>query len=154
MGIDPGLTTIGYAFVEKNHLGTYALEYGIVTSDPLLPEHERLNGIAADFKELIERNPPDHAAVEIFIGYGIPKVVAIAQARGVILATLAAAGVPLFYYQPTAIKIATCPEGKAAKKKHVRAAMDEEFQLHGQARIDDANDALAIAVTHMRAEFL
>ena len=70
--------------------------------------------------------------------------IVVAQARGVVLAAAAEAGLALIEQTPNAIKLAVTGYG-AADKKQVQRMVQILYRLPEPPRPDDAADALAIA---------
>jgi crossover junction endodeoxyribonuclease RuvC len=73
----------------------------------------------------------------------------VAQARGVILETLSSFGLTAGEYTPMQVKMQLTGYGKA-EKPEVQWAVAKLLGLPEIIKPDDASDALAIAVTHVR----
>ena len=74
----------------------------------------------------------------------------MSHGRGVILLTVAQAGIPIYEYTPMQVKQAVVGYGKAEK----RQVMDMTRRLLHMDRVprpDDAADALALALCHGRS---
>ena len=102
--------------------------------------------IAADLRVLLRRWRPQLAAVEKFFFYRSSNTIAVVQARGVLIMTLARFQVPVVEYPPMQIKLALTGNGHA-EKQEVLAAVMRELDLAQPPRPDDAADALAVALT-------
>ena len=102
--------------------------------------------IAGDLRQLIRRWRPHLAAVEKFFFYRSSNTIAVVQARGVVLMTLARFGIPVVEYPPMQIKLAVAGHGHAEKQDVLEAVM-RELDLEHPPRPDDAADALAVALT-------
>jgi crossover junction endodeoxyribonuclease RuvC len=153
LGIDPGLARVGYGVIEVKENGGRAgtapqrmLDCGILRTDPGRSDGERMVEIAADLRLLLRRWRPDLAAVEKFFFYRSSTTIAVVQARGVVLMTLARLRVPVVEYPPMQIKLALAGSGHA-EKDEVLAAVMRELDLTEPPRPDDAADALAVALT-------
>jgi crossover junction endodeoxyribonuclease RuvC len=85
LGIDPGLATIGWAFLEEvKALDARLLEYGTVETSKQLTTSERLLEIEQDMVELIAEFQPAHIAIEMpFFGRSIKAAGGVLQAFGV-----------------------------------------------------------------------
>ena len=94
---------------------------------------------------------PDAMAVEeLFFTNNITTGISVAQARGVILTETERAGVPIFEYSPSQIKLAVAGYGKA--DKHQMMEMTRRLlNLKAVIRPDDAADAVAAALCHARS---
>jgi len=96
---------------------------------------------------LIDEHQPDAAAVEeVFVNKNPQSTLKLGQARGVVLATAARAGLTVGEYAARLVKKAVVGTG-TAEKPQVHAMV---MRLLPNAKIagPDAADALAIAITH------
>jgi len=114
------------------------------TADPL---PERLADLARQLEALIDEHQPDAAAVEeVFVNKNPQSTLKLGQARGVVLATAARAGISVGEYAPTLVKKAVVGTG-GAEKPQVHA-MIQRLLPRAQIAGPDAADALAVAITH------
>lgn len=150
LGVDPGTATVGYGFVREHPDGTLeAIAYGVISTPPSMPMHERLSQIYRELTALIELHKPEAAAVEaMFFGKNITTAITVAQGRGVILLALAHAKLPIREYKPAEIKQTVAGFG-AAKKDQVQEMVKMLLGLDSIPRPDDAADGLAIAITDL-----
>ena len=149
LGIDPGTATTGYGLVRETQQGQLeAVSYGaILTPAGELPE-KRLLMLYHQLKELILLHHPDSAAVEnLFFQRNVTTAIHVGEARGVILLSLAEAGVPVAEYNPMQVKQAVAGYGGAGKAQ-VQQMVRVLLALDEIPRPDDAADALAIAICH------
>jgi crossover junction endodeoxyribonuclease RuvC len=159
LGIDPGLARVGYGVIEVQERAPWRpgeplavpgrqrlLDCGMIRTDPGRSEGERMVEIAADLRLLIRRWRPDLAAVEKFFFYRSSTTIAVVQARGVVIMTLARFAIPVVEFPPMQIKLALAGHGHA-EKEEVLAAVMRELDLQQPPRPDDAADALAVALT-------
>jgi len=153
LGIDPGLARVGYGVIEVGDLpgdqgsGTQRmLECGMIRTEPGRSEGERMVEIASDLRVLLRRWRPQLAAVEKFFFYRSSTTIAVVQARGVVLMTLARFAIPVVEFPPMQIKLALAGSGHAEKQEVLEAVM-RELALESPPRPDDAADALAVALT-------
>ena len=141
LGIDPGLATIGFAFLEDEKL----IDFGVTRTEPGVPLPDRLLAIGNDFLELISEFQPDVAAVEkLFFVQNVTNGIAVAHARGVLLHSLSLKEIPVIEVSPKDVKLAVCGYGNA-KKSQVQRAVQQIFSLKSLPKPDDAADAIAIA---------
>ena len=149
LGIDPGYGTIGYGVVRYEKHRFTPVQYGAITTPAHDPMHLRLYELYDDLKTIIETFHPDCAAVEeLFFNNNITTGIQVAQARGVILLTLAQHGLEPVSYTPSQVKQSVV--GKAEKHQ----VMEMTRTMLGLAKIprpDDAADALAVAICHGHA---
>ncbi|MEO1003633.1 MAG: crossover junction endodeoxyribonuclease RuvC [Cyanobacteria bacterium J06638_7] len=146
LGIDPGLARVGYGVIEIEGPAQRLLDCGILRTDPGTSEGARMLEISRDLRALLRGWQPDLAVVEKFFFYRSSTTIAVVQARGVLLMTLARFGVPVAEYPPMQIKQALTGNGHADKQDVLEAVM-RELQLERPPRPDDAADALAAALT-------
>lgn len=147
IGIDPGYAITGYGVVEyvSNHFRT--LDYGVISTKAAVPFELRLLTIFQELEALITRYQPDVMAVEeLFFSRNTTTAIGTAQARGIIILAGAKAGIPVFEYTPMQVKLAVTGYGRADKTQ-VSAMIKVLLNLDKKSKIiDDASDALAIAV--------
>ncbi|MBI4778352.1 crossover junction endodeoxyribonuclease RuvC, partial [Candidatus Desantisbacteria bacterium] len=92
----------------------------------------------------------DTASVEeIFFSKNVKTATSVGHARGVILLTLAEAGLNVFEYTPLQVKQTVCGAGHADKAQ-VQKAVKLFLRLDHVPKPDDAADALAIAICHIQ----
>jgi crossover junction endodeoxyribonuclease RuvC len=111
------------------------------------PLPERLADLARQLEALIAEHRPDTAAVEeVFVNKNPQSTLKLGQARGVVLATAARAGLSVGEYAARLVKKAVVGTG-GAEKPQVHAMIQR--LLPGAAIAGpDAADALAVAITH------
>lgn len=147
VGIDPGYAITGYGVVEytSNHFKT--LDYGVISTKAGTPFELRLLTIFQEIEALIARYHPDVMAVEeLFFARNTTTAIGTAQARGVIILSGAKAGIPVFEYTPMQVKLAVTGYGRADKNQ-VSSMIKILLHLDKSSKmIDDASDALAIAI--------
>ncbi|MEB3350115.1 MAG: crossover junction endodeoxyribonuclease RuvC [Cyanobacteriota bacterium] len=149
LGLDPGLARVGYGVIEvQGGPGGHQrlLDCGILRTDAGRSDGERMVEIARDLRLLIRAWRPDLAAVEKFFFYRSSTTIAVVQARGVLVMTLARFAIPMVEFPPMQIKLALAGHGHA-DKQDVLAAVMRELDLQEPPRPDDAADALAVALT-------
>ena len=152
LGVDPGTETTGYAFVEEDETGILrAVKYGVIKTSHHDSAEKRLQIIFKEMGELIDLHRPQTGAVEkLFFQKNVTTALAVGQARGVILLSMAEAGVEIAEYSPQEVKMAVTGYG-AAEKKQVQIMVQTMLSLDELPKPDDAADALAIAVCHLHS---
>ncbi|MDX2085267.1 MAG: crossover junction endodeoxyribonuclease RuvC [Candidatus Melainabacteria bacterium] len=154
LGIDPGLGRVGFGLLTSDATGYHltAQRWGVITTTPKTPEASRLQEIERDLDALLNRLQPDHVAVEkLYFVKNTTALMGVTQARGVILLVLGRLGLPIYEYTPMQVKQALTGYGKAAKGE-VQQSISQLLQLEKLPQPDDAADALAIAVCHIRQQ--
>jgi crossover junction endodeoxyribonuclease RuvC len=146
VGVDPGTQRCGYGVVTRTGSRLQVVESGVlVPGDHDLPR--RLAIILQGLEEILARVQADAVAVEtVFAGVSPRSALVLGQARGVVLAAAARAGLPVAEYAPQQAKLALTGNGRAEKAQMVRMAQ----ALFGvEARLADEADAIALAVCHV-----
>ncbi|NMC85410.1 MAG: crossover junction endodeoxyribonuclease RuvC [Anaerolineaceae bacterium] len=152
IGLDPGTATTGYGIIEENDRKEIRLvTYGIIATPAGLAAEQRLLAINQQLSELLLLHRPDFGAVEkLFFQKNVTTAIAVGQARGVILLSLAQQSIPLAEYTPNEVKQAVTGYG-SADKKQVQEMVRTILQLPAIPKPDDAADALAIALCHLQS---
>ncbi|MFH1859748.1 MAG: crossover junction endodeoxyribonuclease RuvC [bacterium] len=157
LGIDPGIETTGYGIVDEaaasdrgtNH-GLKMIDYGCIITSRELSLAQRLVVIRQKLAAIISEYHPDTASVEeIFFSKNTKTATSVGHARGVILLTIAEAGLNVFEYTPLQVKHTVCGAGHADKAQ-IQKAVKLFLQLDHIPKSDDAADALAIAICHIQ----
>lgn len=151
LGIDPGVAIVGFGVVDSEGGTQRMVQYGAINTPANTPLAARLVQIEQDLMELLQRFKPDEVAIEeLFFSKNITTGIAVAHARGVILATVEKAGIPLYEYTPMQVKQAVVGYG-LAEKNQVMDMTKRLLKLRSVPKPDDAADALAIAICHARS---
>jgi crossover junction endodeoxyribonuclease RuvC len=146
LGIDPGSLRCGYGVVSREGGRLTVVESGV-----LEPGHgpmaERLGLLLVGLADVIARTSPAEVSIEqIYAGISPRSALALGQARGVAMAVAARAGLPVYEYQPSEVKLAFTGSGRAGKEQMMRTARS---LLGVAARLSDEADAVALAVCHL-----
>ncbi|HET9417851.1 MAG TPA: crossover junction endodeoxyribonuclease RuvC [Chthoniobacterales bacterium] len=151
LSIDASLRNTGVAIVETDNGTTRALYYGTIRNCDTLPSSACLVAIRERLAELIHEHAPDSCALEAVIYVQSYKTaILLGAARGAAILAAAENGLPIFEYAPTRIKQATVGRGGAGK--HQVAFMVRALLGLTETPEADAADALAIGLTHLRAQ--
>ncbi len=147
LGIDPGLQICGYAVIEADRGRDKIIEAGVFRTDSSAALEVRLNQIAEDTRDLLEKFAPGVVAVEeLYSHYKHPKTaILMGHARGVILAQAAQAGAAVKSYAATRIKKSLTGNGRADKQQ-MQEAIRTVFDLAELPEPADVADALAAAL--------
>ncbi len=151
LGIDPGLTRMGYGVVAKSPSGIRAVTVGVIRTEKNQRVSERLLELHRDLTAIIEEHRIDTAAIEqVFSNHNRATATGTGRASGVAMLALAQAGIPVVEYTPSAVKMALTGYG-AADKQQVQRVVQMRLGLAVAPKPADAADALAIAVCHLQA---
>lgn len=146
LGIDPGSHRCGFGVVAREGRQLRVVESGVLEPGKLaMPD--RLGRILEGLDDLIRRTRPAEVSVEaVFSGASARSALVLGQARGVALAVAARAGLPVFEYAPSEVKLAFTGNGRADKDQMLRTA---RLLLGVTPELSDEADALALAVCHL-----
>jgi crossover junction endodeoxyribonuclease RuvC len=152
IGIDPGTALTGYGIVEENSNGELiTLGFGVIETSKNDTSHNRLLTIYTELEDVLSLYRPESSAVErLFFQKNTKTALAVGQARGVILLSLAKAGIEISEYNPVEIKQAITGYGQASKKQ-IQEMVKILLRLDSIPQPDDAADALAIAICHIHS---
>ncbi len=146
LGIDPGSRRCGYGVLSRDGGRLTVVESGVLVPGAR-PMAERLALLLVGLGDVIARTAPDEVSIEqIFAGISPRSALALGQARGVALAVAAQAGLPVYEYQPSEVKLAFTGSGRAGKEQMMRTA---RALLGVDAELSDEADAVALAVCHL-----
>jgi crossover junction endodeoxyribonuclease RuvC len=150
LGIDPGSIATGYGVVEREGSRVVHVAHGTLRPPRASPLAQRLSALLLGLTEVLEAHRPEVAVVErIFAGANARSALVLGHARGVALAAVAGAGIPVREYASPEIKRAVVGTG-AAEKRQVQAMVCRLLRLE-RAPGSDAADALAAAICHAHA---
>lgn len=151
LGLDPGTARTGYGFVREHPDGTLeAVDYGVFSTTPDMAMQDRLQLLYEQLNKSIATHQPDEAAIEeLFFGKNVTTGIKVAQARGVLLLSLAQAGLLIGEYKPNEIKTTITGYG-SADKAQMQEMIRQYLGLDGIPKPDDAADGLAVAITHLQ----
>jgi crossover junction endodeoxyribonuclease RuvC len=149
LGIDPGSRLTGWGVVEERgrafrHVGsgTIVLGAGSALGD-------RLARLQAACVRLLAEFAPDAVVLErAFVARNVQSALRLGEARGAVLAAVAAAGTTLTEYAPAAVKLAAVGHGTAAKDAVGRGVAT--WLRLARPPAPDAADALALALCHLQ----
>ena len=151
LGIDPGYAIIGFGLIQGNRAQQSLVQYGAIRTEAGERLSARLRQIYKDITLLIEQFQPDAVAVEeIFFHTNVTTALGVAHARGVLLLAAETLQVPLFEYTPLQVKLAVSGYGRASKAQ-MMDMVRRHLKLQENPKPDDAADALAVALCHMRS---
>ena len=159
LGIDPGTANTGWGLVRAKKSKNSSLQlvgYGCIVTPKSRGMPARLVQLRKELKRLLGQVKPDVVAVEQhFFGINSQTAITVAQARGVILETIAAKKLPIFEYQGLTVKKGLTGNGHADKKEIERVVKRKlglrKLKKPSDGFLDDAVDGLAMAIYHTLA---
>lgn len=148
LGIDPGTAIMGWGLIEKHDAKIKPLKYGCIETKSSVPMPLRLSEIYGALSDIINREKPDHLAIEeIFYFKNEKTIISVAQARGVAIVCAENHNIPVYEYTPLQVKQALTGYGRADKKQ-MQEMVRITCRLDHCPKPDDAADAMAVAITH------
>ena len=150
LGIDTSLRSTGYGVLESGGSRMRALDYGNIPNAAKLPLTGCLKAIHSRVSELIAAYRPDVLSIEqVIYGKNAGTMLVLGEARGAVLTAAAAAGIPVYEYEPRRMKRAVCGNGMAEKVQIQR--MVRVLLSLPELPQDDAADALGLAICHVNS---
>lgn len=150
LGIDPGSHATGYGVIERDGSELRWVAHGVLRPGREKSLAARLAALSGELAAVIEQHLPDVASVEeVFVSASPRSALVLGQARGVALAALGGAAVPVVEYAPSRIKQTVSGSGRAAKAQVQR--MVKRLLALQRTPPTDAADALAAAICHAQA---
>jgi crossover junction endodeoxyribonuclease RuvC len=146
IGLDPGLGTTGWGVIEVDGQRLKYLDAGHISPPKSLNLPEKLAFLHKSLCHLLEAHRPDRAAVEmVFINVNAKSSLTLCHARGVVLMTPAAFGIPVLEYPANTIKKCVVGVGHADKIQ-VQAMIRHLLPTAPTFAKHDTADALAVAI--------
>lgn len=151
LGLDPGTATTGWGIIVEENKNPKLEAFGCIETSKHKDSFARLKEIATDLNFLIDKYQPDEVAIEdLFFFKNLKTAIKVAQARGVLLLTVAQKGLIGAEYTPLQVKQALTGYGRA-EKSQVQIMVKNVLKLDSIPKPDDASDALAVAICHQQS---
>ena len=148
LGIDPGYAIVGIGVLEYKGNKFRPIEYNAIITKAHTLTSERLKIISDEINVYLDKYNPDAVAIEeLFFNNNAKTAIAVAQARGVLIANVTNKGIPIYEYTPLQIKQAITGYGRADKQQ-MQQMVKMLLNLNAIPKPDDAADALAVAICH------
>ena len=149
LGVDTSLRSTGLGLVEKRGGRIAGVAYDLIKNPPKAPLSACLLNISRTIAQVLEEYKPGVVAVEgVFYSKFANTTLILGEARGVVIASCAAAGLQVFEHEPRRVKQAVAGWG-AATKDQVQKMVVSLLGLD-KTPPEDAADALAIAICHIQ----
>lgn len=150
LGVDTSLRCTGLGLIQVRGSSFAVVEQALVKNPAAWPLSRCLAHLHAAIGEMLERGQPGVVAIEgVFFCKNVRTAVILGEARGVVIAACATAGVPVCEYSPRRVKQAVVGFGGAGKEQVTR--MVTSILGLRETPAEDAADALAIAICHAHA---
>lgn len=146
LGIDPGLATVGFGVIKKDKAGVHFVDCGVIKTPANSDLGARLQTIKEDIEMLLNEVKPDAVGMEeLYFAKNVTNAIKVAHARGVLLQSVHARGIPVHHFTPMQVKNNVAGTG-GAEKWQMQEMVRRILKLKSIPRPDDAADALAIAL--------
>jgi len=154
LGIDPGTVTMGYGVIESREDEIALVDYGDLNCPARSPIGERLHYFYRELSEIISRHQPDVVAIEQpFVAKNVRSALAVGRAKAMAILAAASRGIPTYEYTPAQIKQRVASYG-ASSKEQIQEMVRLQLGLSQVPQPNDAADALAVAICHLRETHL
>lgn len=151
LGLDPGLRCTGYSIIEVRQRDYAIIISGTLRSAPKLPLSDRLKGICAELRLILNNYRPNQAAIEeTFMAQNPKSALLLGHIRGALMLTISLLDIPIFEYSPREVKMAVVGYG-AAEKSQVRSMLYNILHINIEKYPLDATDAIAVAICHIHS---
>jgi crossover junction endodeoxyribonuclease RuvC len=150
LGIDPGIRIMGYGIINADDDNVTLIDFGTLIPDSNQNNAKRLNDLYQGLIKIISNYRPDVVAVEQpFISKNVRSAMSIGQAQAIALLAAATKHIPSYEYTPTQIKQRVANYG-AGSKEQIQEMVRMQLGLNEIPEPNDAADALAVAICHIR----
>ncbi len=148
IGIDPGTNITGIGILESDGGGTCSPVFFGALRFPEKDLWRTLPDCHRQLTDIIQTYRPGFAAIEdVFYGANVKSTVKLAHLRGVVMAVLGLAEIPVGTYTPSSVKKTVAGYGQADKEQ-IRFLMEHELGVDLAGEPLDVSDALAVAMCH------
>ncbi len=147
LGIDPGTHRLGWGIVDGIPSKSVLVDCGIIEMPKNTKPGEYLTKIHNELVKLLQKYEPKKVGLEaLFFQKNTKTALSVAEARGVIILTLAEFGLSPVELSPNTIKSCVAGSGSAGKSE-VERMVGLLLKLNTKTLLDDTTDALAVALT-------
>lgn len=139
---------LGFAVVEIHPKSRRVLELGVLKLGKMKDHSERLATIHRRLTQVIGTHKVSVMSIEApFFGKNPQSMLKLGRAQGVCMAAAMGQNVEVTEYAPRKIKQSITGNGNASKEQ-VAAMLANEFELDNSRYMEDATDALGVAMCH------
>ena len=145
LGIDPGSTRVGYGVIDKEGGNLKFLRAGLLKISAK-NKNQRLVDLEKSFILLLKKEKPDLVALEkLYFVKNQKTALEVGQSRGILVLIITKNKLPLIEISPSEAKSIVSGDGRASKKA-VAKMVGYCLKIDTAGQIDDATDALALAI--------
>jgi crossover junction endodeoxyribonuclease RuvC len=146
LGVDPGLTSVGYGILESKGKNILIKGFGAFRVPDKQPLSSRLKSIHSSIQEIIREHHPDALACEtVFYSKNARSTILLGHARGAVLLAAEECGVGVEEFSPREIKSSVTGRGDSSKVQ-VRFMIKAQLKIEDLPDSTDVSDALAVAL--------
>jgi crossover junction endodeoxyribonuclease RuvC len=150
LGIDPGSSATGYGLVDYSAGKLAHVAHGVIRPAKSAQPAARLAHIHREILQVVDEFAPEACAIEqVFVAANARSALILGQARGVALAALGTAALPVSELSAREVKKALVGTGTASKAQ-MQAMVKRLLELPALPQ-SDAADALAVAICQAHA---
>jgi crossover junction endodeoxyribonuclease RuvC len=150
LGVDPGTIVLGYGLIESLRDEMSLVHFDAIKCKARSDMSERLFFIYSELTSVVRKYKPDIMAVETpFVGDNVKSALAIGKAQAIVLLVAAQNKIPIYEYSPAQIKHHVADYG-ASSKEQMQEMVKILLDLDEVPQPNDAADALAVAICHLR----
>lgn len=165
LGIDPGTARMGCCILEYrlkqskgvNNASTLAQDHEVRLIESILIETSseltapvRLKLLYNKLTQIVKEYRPNTMVIErIFFNTNVTTAMSVGQARGVALLVSAQKNMAVFEYTALEAKMVVTGYGRSDKKQ-MQEGVRKFLKLKEKIKSDDANDAVAMALCHVK----
>ncbi|MCP4922788.1 MAG: crossover junction endodeoxyribonuclease RuvC [bacterium] len=147
LGLDPGLRLCGWGVIDVSGSRLIHVSHGVIKPPTAGGLPERLARLEEGLVEVLKGYAPQEATVEeTFVNRNPASTLKLGMARGVVLLVPARFGLVVGEYSANRVKKAVTGVGHGAKQQ-VAMMIQRLLPAAGNV-VDDAADALAVAICH------
>ena len=148
LGLDPGSRHTGYGLVDAKGDRLHAVAHGRISCRSDQPLEQRLRFLHDELGSILVEWRPEAVVLEsLFHGINSRSLIVLAQARGALLARIAAADTRVAEYSPAEVKSAVTGNGRADKTQ-VQRMVSMLLSVPLEELNPDSADALALAICY------
>lgn len=146
LGVDPGLTSVGYGILEGEGRDVLIRGFGAFSTPSEEPLSSRLKVIHSSIQDIIREHEPEALACEtVFYSKNARSTILLGHARGAVLLAAENCGVEVVEFSPREIKSAVTGRGNSSKAQ-VRYMVQAQLHVDDLPKSTDVSDALAVAL--------
>jgi len=150
LGIDPGTATTGFGIIRTSSKKLALVDFGCIKTPSGEEMPKRLLKLRKELKKLIKNCKPAAMVIErLFFNTNAKTAMTVGQARGVVMLVAAECKLSVFEYTALEAKLELTGYGRADKKE-VESAVKRHLGIRRRIKPDDAADALAVAICHVK----